>query len=70
MGSQSIKRASVGAIKVSRKPASGDRVKVRDGFTDEVYSGIVVDLLSLQFTYELANGTIRYAFYSSDWKYQ
>ena len=53
-----------------RKPAPGEFVTVSDSFTDEVYSGIVVCLLSVQFTYELADGTIRYAFYSSDWKYQ
>ena len=70
MGNQGIRLASVGVIKVVRKPAPGDRVRVPDCFTDEDYSGIVVDLLSVQFTYELADGTIRYAFYSSDWKYQ
>ena len=53
-----------------RKPAVGERIAVPDGLTDEVYSGVVVDLLSSQFTYETANGTIRYAFYVSDWKYQ
>ncbi len=55
---------------MGRKPDPGNKVKVPDGLTDEVYSGIVVDLLSVQFTYELSDGTIRYAFYSSDWKYQ
>ena len=70
MGSQSIKLVSVGGINVTRKPAPGDRIKAPDSFTDEVYSGIVVDLLSVQFTYDMANGTMRYAFYSSDWKYQ
>ena len=70
MGIRSIRLASVGVIKMSRKPAPGDKIKVPDGLTDEVYSGIVVDLLSAQFTYELADGTIRYAFYNSDWKYQ
>ncbi len=70
MGGQCIRLASVGAIKVVRKPAPGDRVQVPDCFTDEDYSGIVVDLLSVQFTYEMADGTIRYAFYSSDWKYK
>ena len=53
-----------------RKPAAGDRIKVSDGLTDEVYSGKVVDLLSVQFTYEIADGTIRYALYCSDWNYQ
>ena len=53
-----------------RKPARGDRVKVPDFYTDEIYSGFVVDLLSVQFTYELADGTIRYAAYTADWKYQ
>ena len=53
-----------------RRPAPGDRVRVPDFFTDEVYSGRVIDLLSIQFTYEMANGTIRYAFYNSDWKYK
>jgi len=70
MGSQSIKLVSVGGINVTRKPASGDRIQAPDSFTDEVYPGIVVDLLSVQFTYEMADGTMRYAFYSSDWKYQ
>ncbi len=69
-GNQSIKLASVGGIKVVRKPAPGDRVLVPDCFTDEDYSGLVVDLLSVQFTYEMADGTMRYAFYSSDWKYK
>ena len=53
-----------------RRPAPGDRITVPGYFTDEVYSGIVVDLLSIQFTYELTDGTIRYAFYYSDWKYK
>jgi len=53
-----------------RKPALGDRITVPDSFTDEVYSGIVVERLSVQFTYETESGTIRYAFYVSDWKYQ
>ena len=53
-----------------RRPARGDRVRVPDYYTDEFYSGRVVDLLSVQFTYETASGTIRYAFYHSDWKYQ
>ncbi len=52
------------------KPAPGDKITVPDSLTNEVYSGVVVDRLSVQFTYELADGTIRYAFYSSDWKYQ
>jgi len=53
-----------------RKPGQGEFITVSDFLTDEVYSGKVVDLLSIQFTYETANGTIRYAFYNSDWKYQ
>ena len=53
-----------------RRPTPGDRITVPDSLTDEVYSGLVVDLLSVQFTYELANGTIRYAFYESDWNYK
>ncbi len=53
-----------------RKPALGNHVTVPDSFTDEVYSGVVVDLLSVQFTYEAASGTIRYAFYSAGWKYK
>ncbi len=55
---------------MTRKPAPGDRVAVPDSFTDEVYSGVVVDLLSVQFTYEMADGTMRYAFYSAGWKYK
>ncbi len=55
---------------MTRKPAPGDRVAVPDSFTDEVYSGIVVDLLSVQFTYETESGTIRYALYSAGWKYK
>ena len=53
-----------------KKPAKGESITVSDFLTDEVYSGIVVELLSIQFTYEMGNGTIRYAFYNSDWKYQ
>lgn len=53
-----------------RKPAPGESVNVMDSFTDKVYSGVVVDLLSVQFTYELADGTIRYASYYSDWNYR
>ncbi len=55
---------------MSRRPAAGDRIKAPDSFTDEVYSGIVVDLLSVQFTYEQTDGTIRYCLYVSDWQYQ
>ena len=53
-----------------RRPAPGDRVKVPDSLTDEVYSGIVVDLLSAQFTYETPSGNIRYCFYTENWKYK
>ena len=70
MGIRSIRLVSVGVIKMGRKPAPGDKIKVPDGLADEVYSGIVVDLFSAQFTYETSSGTIRYAFYVSDWKYQ
>ena len=55
---------------MTRKPAPGDRVAVPDEFTDEAYSGTVVDLLSVQFTYELADGTMRYCFYADNWKYK
>lgn len=55
---------------MTRRPAPGDHIQAPDSFTDEVYSGIVVELLSVQFTYETESGTIRYAFYASDWKYQ
>ena len=53
-----------------RRPAPRDRITVPDYLTDEVYSGLVVDLLSVQFTYELTDGTIRYAFYEADWNYK
>ena len=53
-----------------RKPAEGDHISVPDSLTGEIYSGKVVDLLSIQFTYEMADGTIKFAFYHSDWKYQ
>ena len=53
-----------------RRPAKGESITVLDSFSNKVYSGVVVNLLSVQFTYELADGTIRYAAYSSDWKYQ
>ena len=53
-----------------RQPAKGECITVPDFLTDEVYSRIVAEHLSIQFTYEMANGTIRYAFYNSDWKYQ
>jgi len=53
-----------------RKPAPGDHVTVPDSFTDKAYSGVVIDLLSVQFTYETESGTIRYAFYGAGWKYK
>ena len=52
---------------MTRKPMPGDHIKVQDSLTDEVYSGVVVDLLAIQFTYELERGTIRFAFYDSGW---
>ncbi len=55
---------------MTRKPSLGDRIAIPDSFTDKIYSGIVLDRLSTQFTYQLADGTIRYAFYSADWKYK
>jgi len=55
---------------MTRKPAPGDRIKVSDCFTDKIFSGIVVDLLSVQFTYEMADGTMRYCFYADNWKYK
>ena len=55
---------------MARKPAPGDHITIQDGLTDEVYSGVVVDLLAVQFTYGTESGTIRFAFYDSDWHYQ
>ena len=53
---------------MTRKPAPGDRITAKDSLTEDEYSGIVVDLLAIQFTYELANGGLRFAFYDSDWR--
>ena len=52
---------------MTRKPAPGDHITAQDSLTDEVYSGVVIDLLAMQFTYELENGIIRFAFYDSGW---
>ena len=54
---------------MTRKPAPGDRITAKDSLTEDEHSGIVVDLLTIQFTYELANGALRFAFYDSDWRY-
>lgn len=54
---------------MTRKPTPGDHITAKDSLTNDEYSGIVVDLLSVQFTYELKNGTLRFAFYDSDWRY-
>ena len=52
---------------MARKPAPGDHITAQDSLTDEVYSGVVVDLLAVQFTYETETGIIRFAFYDSGW---
>ena len=52
---------------MARKPAPGDHITVQDSLTDEAHSGVVIDLLAMQFTYELENGIIRFAFYDSGW---
>ena len=52
---------------MTRKPTPGDRIKVQDSLTDEIYSGVVVDCLAMQFTYETESGTIRFAFYHDGW---
>ena len=47
------------------KPNQGDHIT----FTDDVktWNGYVVDLLSKQFTAD-CNGTIRYVFYTDEWR--
>lgn len=52
---------------MTRKPALGDRITATDPLSEKEYSGIVVYLLAMQFTYELENGTIRFAHYDSGW---
>lgn len=59
-----------------RRPNVGDRVTVADPFEIDPKvawtEGVVVDLLSSQFTVRVGNGTIRFAFYRhymSAWRY-
>ncbi|KKL61761.1 hypothetical protein LCGC14_2192040, partial [marine sediment metagenome] len=40
---------------MTRKPTLGARITIPDSFTDKIFSGIVLDLLSVQFTYQLAD---------------
>ena len=53
---------------MTRKPTLGDHITAKDSLTEDEYSGIVIDLLAMQFTYELASGALRFAFYDSDWR--
>ena len=50
-----------------KKPEVGQQVEVFDTTLGELKSGVVVDLLSKQFTYELDDETIRYAMYDDKW---
>lgn len=52
---------------MTHKPTPGDHITAQDSLTDEVHSGVVIDLLAVQFTYETESGTIRFAFYDSGW---
>jgi len=48
------------------KPKQGDHITFTDTY-DITWNGVVVDLLSKQFTVD-CNGTIRYVFYTDPWK--
>ena len=48
------------------KPKQGDHVTFTDTY-DITWNGVVVDLLSKQFTAD-CNGTIRYVFYTDEWR--
>ena len=50
-----------------KHPEPGDHVTVQDSILGEL-SGIVIDLLSSQFTYFTDGGTVRFAFYNDDWR--
>ena len=55
--------------KRSKKPALGDRVTVHRAFHDDEQEGVVIELLSVQFTYIDDADVVRYAFYSDDWRH-
>jgi hypothetical protein len=50
-----------------RQPELGDRVKVERVFHDDTKEGVVVELLSTQFTYIDDDDVVHYAFYKDDW---
>ncbi len=55
--------------KLQRKPQVGDKVRVTEKFLEEKsYEGVVIELLSMQFTYILPNDKQRYCLYSEDWE--
>jgi hypothetical protein len=50
-----------------RRPELGDRVKVERVFHDDTKEGVVVELMSTQFTYLDDEENIHYCFYKNDW---
>ena len=51
-----------------RAPRPGDEVEVFDAMADRQYCGVVESVLSTQFTYQPAEGSIRFCQFSSKWQ--
>ena len=52
-----------------RAPTPGERVRVKRIFPEEAtIEGVVVDLLSRQFTYRTDKGHVHFAFYEADYE--
>jgi hypothetical protein len=51
------------------KPALGDRVTVEYAFKDGEYEGVVIELLSKQFTFLDDDDVVHYCFYNGEWRH-
>ena len=51
-------------------PEIGRRVVVYDPVLEKELTGVVDSKLSIQFTYLMDNGGLRFAFYDYQWRYE
>ena len=51
-------------------PKVGDRIIHDEPEFERTTQGVVMDILSSQFTYQTDNGLVRFCFYRDTWKYE
>tara|TARA_R100000306_G_C4344529_1_gene126975 strand:- start:687 stop:863 length:177 start_codon:yes stop_codon:yes gene_type:complete len=53
-----------------KRPKVGDRIIHDEPEFERITQGVVMDILSSQFTYQTDNGLIRFCFYKDIWKHE